>query len=178
MQQLATILISGSGTNKQDMVNSESQSVFKKRSFHGHHHPSLPSLSEQRSGAQWACPQWQAVVSLPCVRATKSREPDTPCLSRSAPRRDLTCKLKSAAVCVASPALSGSLVPRCSVGSIKSSSAPSLTYHPTRPRSGRSNFYDVGAGRTVVVCAQKSARLLDLDCPVPQDATGGRLCSG
>ena len=27
-----------------------------------------------------------------------------------------------------------------------------------------------------LVCAQKSARLLDLDCPVPQDASGGRLC--
>src|SRR5437588_9678040 len=35
-----------------------------------------------------------------------------------------------------------------------------------------------GTGRTVVVCAQKSARLLDLDRLVPQDASSGRLCSG
>jgi len=48
---------SGSGTNKQDMVDCEGQSVLKKRgAFHGHHHPSLPSLSERRSGAQWTCP--------------------------------------------------------------------------------------------------------------------------
>lgn len=42
----------GSGTNKQDMIDTESQSVFKKRSFYDHHHPSLNSLSERRSGAQ------------------------------------------------------------------------------------------------------------------------------
>ena len=29
-----------------------------------------------------------------------------------------------------------------------------------------------------LVCAQISARLLDLDCPVPLDASGGRFCGG
>src|SRR5260370_768859 len=29
-----------------------------------------------------------------------------------------------------------------------------------------------------LVCDQESASLLDLDCPVPQDTTGGRLCGG
>jgi hypothetical protein len=27
-----------------------------------------------------------------------------------------------------------------------------------------------------LVCAQKSQPLLDLDCPLPQDATGGSVC--
>jgi hypothetical protein len=72
----------------------------------------------------------------------------------------------------------GSLVPPCPVGSKKSSSASSLTHHPARSGPRGSHFHDPGIGRTVVVCAQKSPRLLDLDCPVPKEPTGGRLCCG
>ncbi len=59
----------------------------------------------------------------------------------------------------------------------KSSSASSLSYNPPRPGSEGSHVHDAGTGRTVVVCAQKSARLLDVDGPVPQDPSSGGLCS-
>ncbi len=58
----------------------------------------------------------------------------------------------------------------------KNSSASPLTYYPARPRSRGSHVHDAGTRRTVVVCAQKSPRLLDLDCLVPQDASSGGLC--
>ena len=60
----------------------------------------------------------------------------------------------------------------------KSSSASSFVYNSARPGPRRSHFHDTGTGRALVVCAQKSAQLLDLDCPMPQDTTGGRLCTG
>jgi hypothetical protein len=42
------------------------------------------------------------------------------------------------------------------------------TDNPARPGSAGSHFYDAGTGRTVVMCAHKSQRLLDVDCPVPR----------
>ncbi len=59
----------------------------------------------------------------------------------------------------------------------KSSSTSPLTYHLACPGPSRSHFHDTGTGRTVVVCAQKRARLLDMDGPVPQDASSGGLRS-
>ena len=85
-------------------------------------------------------------------------------------------RTKNTAVCAASPARLASLALLCPNGSKKSSSASPLEHDLGRPRSKRCRFHDAGTGRTVVVCAQKSARLLDLDCPVPQDASGSRLC--
>jgi len=58
----------------------------------------------------------------------------------------------------------------------KSSSASSFKYHLGHLGPRGSHYHDPGTGRTVVVCAQKSARLLDLDSSVPQDTTGGGLC--
>src|SRR5260370_16675119 len=84
--------------------------------------------------------------------------------------------IKNVAACAASRAPLGFLAPPCPVGSKKSSSASSFTYYFGRPRPRGSHVYDLGTGRTLVVCAQKSARLLDLDRPVPQDTTGGGLC--
>src|SRR5439155_15058252 len=66
--------------------------------------------------------------------------------------------------------------PPCPVGSKKSSSASCFTGHFGRPRPRGSHFHDPGTGRTVVVCPQKSARLLDLDRPVPHDTPGGGVC--
>ena len=85
---------------------------------------------------------------------------------------------KNEAACVASPARLGSIGQPCPVGSKKRSSASTLTYNPARSRPRGSHFHYTGTGRTVVVCAQKSAQLLDLDRLVPQDASSGRLCSG
>jgi hypothetical protein len=85
--------------------------------------------------------------------------------------------IKNEAACVASPARLGSLGPPSPVGSKKSRSASSLTDHPARSRPRGSHFHCTGTGRTVVVCAQKSVRLLDLDRLVPQDASSGRLCT-
>jgi hypothetical protein len=84
--------------------------------------------------------------------------------------------LKNAAVSGASRAPLASRARPCPVGSKKSSSASSFTYHFGRPRPRGSHFHYPGTGRILVVCAQKSARLLDLDRPVPQDTTGGGLC--
>ncbi len=44
------------------------------------------------------------------------------------------------------------------------------------PRSRRCRFHHAGARRALVICAQKSQPLLDLDCAVPQDAASGRFC--
>jgi hypothetical protein len=85
--------------------------------------------------------------------------------------------IKNAVVCAASRVRLVSHVRPCPVGSKKSSSASSLKYHPARPGPRGSHFHDTGTGRTVVVCAQKSPRLLDVDCPVPQDTSSGGLCS-
>jgi hypothetical protein len=90
--------------------------------------------------------------------------------------RRLCTPTKNAAACVASPARLASLGQPCPVGSKKRSSASAFVYHPARPGPRGSHFYDAGVGRTVVVCAQKSQGGLDLDCPLPPDAAGGRLC--
>src|SRR6266487_405524 len=102
--------------------------------------------------------------------------PPTP-IQKLAARRFCT-PTKNEAAYVASPAPLGSLAPPCPVGSKKSSSASSFTYYPSRPHPRGCHFHDTGTGRTVVLCAQKSARLLDLDSSVSQDTTGGRLCAG
>jgi hypothetical protein len=68
---------------------------------------------------------------------------------------------KNEAVCVASPAPLASLAPPCPVGSKKSSATSSLPDHPARPGPRGSHFHDTGTGRTLVVCAQKSPRLLE-----------------
>src|SRR5258706_15578918 len=70
---------------------------------------------------------------------------------------------KNAAVCAASPARLASLARPCPVGSKKRSAASSFVYHSACPGSRGSPFHDAGIGRTLVVCAQKSTRLLDLD---------------
>jgi len=76
---------------------------------------------------------------------------------------------------VASRARSGSLVLPCRVGSQKRSSACSFTDSFARPGPRGSHVHTEGAGRTVVVCAQKSPRLLDVDGSLPKEPTSGRL---
>ncbi len=98
-------------------------------------------------------------------------------MQKLAARRFCT-PIKNAAAYVASPAPLGSLAPPCPVGSKKSNLASSFTYYLGRPHPRGCHFHDTGTGRTVVVCAQKSARLLGLDSSVSQDTTGGRLCAG
>ncbi len=58
----------------------------------------------------------------------------------------------------------------------KSSAASCFVYHPAGPGSRRSHVHDPRTGRALVVCAQKSQRLLDLDCSVPPDAASGGVC--
>jgi hypothetical protein len=55
---------------------------------------------------------------------------------------------KNEAACVASPAHLGSLAPPYPVGSQKSSSASSFTYHLGHPGPRGSHFHDPGTGRT------------------------------
>ena len=84
--------------------------------------------------------------------------------------------IKNAAACVASPAPLASLAPPSPVGSKKRSSASCFVYNPARPGSRRSHVHDPRTGRALVVCAQKSQRLLDVDCSVPPDAASGGVC--
>jgi hypothetical protein len=72
----------------------------------------------------------------------------------------------------------GFRAPPCPVGSQKSSSASSLTHHSARPGPRRSHVHHLGTLSALVVCAQKSARLLDVDGPLPKEPTGGGLCRG
>src|SRR5512135_1266560 len=116
----------------------------------------------------------RSIVVMPVgVAAARTRLPMP--IQRHVARRSCM-PIKSAAACVASRAPLASLGPLCPVGSKKSSSASSFTYDFDRPRPRGSHFHDSGTGRTVVVCAQKSARLLDVDRSVPQDTTSGGLC--
>jgi len=66
----------GSGTKKQDMVDSEDQSFSKRGAFNGDDNPSLHSLKDAKLWSAMVMPQWQAVVSLPCLWTSESREPD------------------------------------------------------------------------------------------------------
>ncbi len=70
----------------------------------------------------------------------------------------------------------GFRVPPSQVGSKKSSSASAFVDHSARSGSRRSHVHHPGTLSALVVCAQKSARLLDVDGPLPPDATGGGLC--
>jgi hypothetical protein len=119
----------------------------------------------------------QTAVSLPCVRASKPREPHSQRLSVSFAARRFCMPTKNASLLRGLTRTDcASRVRPCPVGSKKSSSASSLTYNPARPRSRGSYFHDAGTRRTVVLCAQKSERFLGVDRPVPQEATSGRLC--
>src|SRR5260221_6658752 len=116
----------------------------------------------------------RSIVVMPVdVAAARIRRP----LPIQKPVARRSCMpIKSAAVCVALRARLAYLAPPCPPGSKKSSSVSPLTYYPARPRSRGSHVHDAGTRRTVVVCAQKSPRLLDVDCLVPQDASSGGLC--
>jgi len=150
----------------------------KRGAFHGYHHRSLPSLKDATL--------WCAMVMHPMVnssiaavpvdgKAVRNRLP-TPMPKRAARRSCMQAQERSS--------LRGLTrtfgVSRTTVSNWikKRSSASSLTDHPACTGSRRSRFYDPGTGRALVVCAQKSIRLLDLGCPLPQDTTGGRLCRG
>ncbi len=111
-------------------------------------------------------------ATLADVRVARTRPP-MPIQKLVAKR---SCRpIKNAAVSVVSPVPSGFLAPPCPVGSKKSSSASSFVYHSARPGPRSSHVHDIGTGRTVVVCAQKSQRLLDLDCPLSKEPASGRL---
>src|SRR6266700_5453402 len=86
-------------------------------------------------------------------------------------------RIRNAAVCAASRARLASHARQCPVGSQKNSSTSTLPYHPSRTGPSGPHVHDARIGRTVVVCAQKSACFLDLDCPVPQNTSSGSLCS-
>jgi hypothetical protein len=81
--------VCGSGTNKQDMVDAESQSLFKKRSLSWSPLPcTAPTERREALLRNGHAQSAQTAVSLPCVRTAKSREPYSPCLSTSAPPGD------------------------------------------------------------------------------------------
>ena len=58
----------------------------------------------------------------------------------------------------------------------KSSSASAFVDHSAYSGTRRSHIHHPGTLSTLVVCAQKSTRLLDVDCPLPKEPTGGGLC--
>ncbi len=118
----------------------------------------------------------QAEVSLSRLWASQPRASDPQCLSVSSAVRRLCTPIKNAAVCVASPARLASLASPCPVGSKKSSSASSFMDNLGGSRPRGCHFHHAGTLSAVVVCAQKSARLLDLDCPLPKEPSSGRLC--
>ncbi len=166
----------GSGTNKQDMVDYEDQFQRKKRNLSW----SLSLFTALIVRVRL----WYAMDMPPmannCIavepadgKAVRTRLP-TP-INQLAAKRFCT-PTKNAAVSAASPAPSGFLAPPCPVGSKKSSSASAFADHSARPGSRRSHIHDPGTLSAVVVCAQKSQRLLDLDCPVPKESASGGVC--
>src|SRR5258708_7577811 len=117
-----------------------------------------------------------AIVATPAVvKVARTRLPMPP---QNLGVRRFCMPTKNEAVSVASLARLASLAPRCRVGSKKVAQLPPLCTNLGRPQPSRSRFYAAGTGRIVVVCIQKSTRLLDLDCLVPQDAAGGCLRDG
>ena len=137
----------GSGTNEQDMGNSESQSVLKMRSLSWSQEPfTALDFKTRRSGTQRSCPECASscIAAVPADgQAGRIRLP-TPIHKRAARRSCMP--IKNAAVSVASQAPSASRVPPSQVGSKKSSSASSFVDHPARPGSRRSHFHDPGIG--------------------------------
>ena len=135
-----------------------------------------PHCGSQARVTPRAFPQWQTEGSLSCLQPPQPRESDSHCLSRSAPRGDRECLPRTRASCAASPVRSGSLGPPEPGGSKKRSATSSLTDTTAGSGSPRVHFHGAGAGRTVVVCAQKSQRLLDLDCLVPKEPSSRGVC--
>ena len=134
-----------------------------------------PHWETRSSRTQWSCPECASsgIAAAPAdVRVARPRLP-TP-LHQLATRRSCM-PLKNAAAYAVSPAHAGFLAPACPVRSKKRSSASSFVDHPARPGPRGSRVYNTGAGRTVVVCAQKSQQLLNLDCPLSKEPASGRL---
>ena len=136
----------GSGTNEQDMGDSESQSVLKKRSLSWSQEPFTVLTVRVR--------YWYAMDTPPmgnnCIAVVpadgKAGRIPLPTPIRTLAARRFCTPTKNAAACVASPAPSGSLAPLSPVGSKKRSSASSLTNYLARPGSRRSHFHDPGIG--------------------------------
>src|SRR6266487_65077 len=136
----------GSGTNKQDMVDWEEQSILKKRSL-------------QWSPSPYTAPTvratlWSAMDMLPmansCIAAARAdgkvartRLPMPIC--KTAVRRFCT-PTKNAAACVASRVRLASRARLFQVGSKKSSSASPLMDDPTHPGPRGSRFHHPGTG--------------------------------
>ena len=168
----------GSGTKKQDKVDCEEQPILKKRSLQWS--PSPYTAFTVRASL------WSAMDMLPmansCIAAARAdgkvartRLPMP--VPKHVARRFCT-PTKNVAACVASRVRLVSRARLSRVGSKKSSSASPLMDYPAHPGPRGFRFPHPRTGRTVVVCAQKSQRLLDLDCPVPSDTASGRLCRG
>ena len=121
----------------------------------------------------------QTAVSLPCVRTAKPRDPHS---------QRLDCKLAARRSCTQAQERSSLRgltrtfgVSRTTVSNwIKKKELNFLPYvqpcSPRIPRIPLPRRWNWMNGW--LVCAQKSQGDLGVDCPVPQDTTGRRLCSG
>ncbi len=158
------------------MVDWESQFQRKRRSLQWSRSPFMVPTVEAMLWCAMGMPPTgnRSLVVMPVGVAAASNRRPMP-LEKPVARRS-GMPLKSAAVGVASRAPLASLGPPCPLGSHKSRSASPLPHDPDPSRSRGSHVHDAGTGRTLVVCAQKSARLWDGDGPVPQDASSGGFC--
>jgi len=136
----------GSGTKKQDMVDSEDQSFSKRGVFNGDDNPSLLSLKDAKLWSAMVMPPMASscIAAVPVdVRVARTRPPMP--IQKLAARRSCM-PIKNEAVSAASRACLASLAPRCPIGSKKRNSASSLKYHPACPRSRRCRFHHAGTG--------------------------------
>src|SRR5438034_1491711 len=124
-----------SGTNKQDMVDCEEQSMLNKRSLRWS--PSPDTALTARATLSYAMAMLQmansSIAAVPADGKVVRIPLPTPIHKRAARRSCMP--IKNAAVSVASQAPSVSRVPPSQVGSKKSSSASSFVDHPARPGS-------------------------------------------
>ena len=91
-------------------------------------------------------------------------------------RGDRACLPRTRASCAPSPARSGSLGPPEPGGSQKRSATSSLTDTTAGSGSPRVHFHGAGTGRTVLIGAQESPRLLDVDRLVPKEPSSRGVC--
>src|SRR5260370_9212196 len=116
----------------------------------------------------------RSIVVMPVGIAAARTQSPMPTQKLAAKRSCM--RIKNVVVCAASRAHLASLARPCPVGSKKRSSTSTFSHHPARPGPSRSHCHDAGTGRTVVICAQKTPQLLDLDSSLSQDASVGELC--
>jgi hypothetical protein len=132
----------GSGTKEQDMVDSEEQSMLKKRNLRWSPLPCTALIVRVRfSYAMDMPPMGNNSIAVERADGKAARTPLPTSILKPAARRSCT-PLKNAAVCEVLRAPLGSRVRPCPVGSKKSSSASAFVCNAAGPGCRRSHVHD------------------------------------